>query len=71
MAAAIFSIYGFDCLKNELRSIESLRFIFTDSAFIERESGKKQQKMFEINANSIKKAISGSEFEINLKNELK
>lgn len=71
MAAAIFSIYGFDSLRNELSGIEKLRFIFTDSAFLEKESQKKQQRMFEINTNAIKKAINGSEFEINLKNELK
>lgn len=48
-----------------------MKFIFTDSAFIERESIKKEQRMFEIYANNIKKAVGGSEFEINLKNELK
>ncbi len=71
IAAAIFSIYGFDSLRTELQGIEKMRFIFTDSAFIERESTKKEQRMFEIHANNIKKAVSGSEFEINLKNELK
>jgi SNF2 family DNA or RNA helicase len=71
IAAAIFSIYGFDSLKSELANIEKLKFIFTDSAFIAKETSKKQQRMFEIQTNNIKKAISGSEFEINLKNELK
>lgn len=71
IAAALFSIYGFDSLRSELWNIEKLRFIFTDSAFIEKETVKKEQRIFEIHANNIKKAISGSEFEINLKNELK
>lgn len=71
IAAALFSIYGFDSLRSELWNIEKLRFIFTDSAFIEKEAVKKEQRIFEIHANNIKKAISGSEFEINLKNELK
>ncbi len=30
IAAAIFSIYGFESLKKELKEIEELRFIFTD-----------------------------------------
>lgn len=71
IAASIFSIYGFDSLRTELQSVERMKFIFTDSAFIERESIKKEQRMFEIYANNIKKAVGGSEFEINLKNELK
>ena len=37
IAAALFSIYGFDSLRSELWTIEKLRFIFTDSAFIKKE----------------------------------
>lgn len=71
VAAAIFSIYGFESLKKELKNIEELRFIFTDPTFIEVDKKNRQEKMFEILANDRKKSISGSRFEINLKNELK
>jgi hypothetical protein len=71
IASAIFSMYGFDILKRELSKIDELRFIFTDPAFIEISKEKKEQKIFEVISNKVKKAISGSDFEINLKNELK
>ena len=71
VAAAIFSMYGFESLKKELSDIEQLRFIFTDPTFVEINKQKKEQRQFEVNANFRKRAISGSEFEINLKNELK
>lgn len=71
VAAGIFSIYGFESLKNELKKIDKLNFIFTDPTFIELDKNKREQKQFQIHANFRQKAISGSEFEINLKNELK
>jgi len=70
IVAAIFSMYGFETLKKELSKIEELRFIFTDPTFVEVSRSKREQKQFEINSNLRKKAISGSDFEINLKNEL-
>lgn len=70
VAAAIFSIYGFDSLRAELNDIEALRFIFTDPTFVEMDKANREQRLFEITANKRKKSISGSEFEINLKNEL-
>lgn len=69
--AAIFSIYGYESLKSELNKIKELKFIFTDPTFIKVDKKKKQQRKFEINSNEIQKAISGSDFEINLKNKLK
>jgi len=71
IAAGIFSIYGFSALKKEFSKIDQLRFIFTDPTFIELAKEKKEQRQFEINANHRKRSISGSDFEINLKNELK
>ena len=71
IAAGIFSIYGYTVLKKELNKINQLRFIFTDSTFIELDKNKREQRQFQINSNHRKKAISGSDFEINLKNELK
>lgn len=71
IAAGIFSIYGYECLKNELSKIDNLRFIFTDPTFIENDKNKREHKQFQINSILRQKALSGTQFEINLKNELK
>ena len=71
IAASIFSIYGYECLKNELNKAENIKFIFTDPTFIETDKNKREHKQFRISAENRKRAISGTEFEINLKNELK
>jgi len=71
VAAAIFSIYGFETLKRELNQVDSLKFIFTDPTFVETDKKNREQKLFEINASNRMKSISGTEFEINLKNQLK
>jgi SNF2 family DNA or RNA helicase len=70
-AAGIFTIYGFECLSAELKKIDKLNFIFTDPTFIEVDKNRREKKQFQIKADFRQKAISGSEFEINLKNELK
>ncbi|MBU1052652.1 MAG: helicase [Proteobacteria bacterium] len=44
VAAGLFSIYGFESLKNELKKIEKLSFIFTDPTFIELDKNKREQK---------------------------
>ena len=71
IAAGIFSMYGYKALKKEFDKISHLRFIFTDPTFIEIDKSKREQRQFQINSNHRKKAISGSDFEINIKNELK
>ncbi|MFA5361785.1 MAG: helicase-related protein [Candidatus Omnitrophota bacterium] len=71
VAAGIFTIYGFECLSAELKKIDKLNFIFTDPTFIEVDKNRREKKQFQIKADFRQKAISGSEFEIHLKNELK
>jgi SNF2 family DNA or RNA helicase len=71
VAASIFSIYGFESLKKELSKVEDLRFIFTDPTFIKTDQNKKHARFFEIESFDRQKSISGSDFEINIKNELK
>jgi hypothetical protein len=44
VAAAIFSIYGFESLKKELKNIDELRFIFTDPTFIEMDKKKSSRE---------------------------
>jgi len=50
VAAGIFSIYGFESLKNELKTIDKLSFIFTDPTFIEFDKNNREQKQFQINS---------------------
>ncbi len=71
VSAAIFSIYWYECLKKELNKIDSLNFIFTDPTFIKVDKENREQKKFEINSNKTIQAISWSDFEIHLKNEMK
>lgn len=71
IASSIFSIYGYEALKKEFNGIDELRFIFTDPTFIKTDEAKKDARFFEINSANRQRAISGSAFEINLKNELK
>lgn len=68
--ASIFSIYGYQVLKEELKNIETFNFIFKDPMFIREEKQNKQEKNFEIQRANIEKQIGGTQFEVQLKNEL-
>lgn len=70
ICASIFSMYGFEALKKELSKVEEFKFIFTDPTFVEKAVNKKEQRVFEINNKTREKSISGSPFEVKLKNEL-
>ncbi|MFY9413162.1 MAG: hypothetical protein WAP27_00245, partial [Tepidanaerobacteraceae bacterium] len=66
--SAYFTIYAYEALKKELSKIDSMRFIFTEPTFV-----RKDQELFReyyIVRNPEKK-ISGNEFEIKLRNEMK
>lgn len=71
VASSIFTIYGFNILKKELNRIKNFKFIFTDPTFLNSERKNRQSRQFEINYKNHEKAISGSDFEINLRNEMK
>ena len=70
ICASIFSMYGFESLKKELSTIDSLKFIFTDPTFVNIASNKKESREFELNIHNREKNVNGSEFEVKLKNEL-
>lgn len=70
IASAVFSMYGFNELKEQLDKVEEFRFIFTNPAFIQNANDYKQGKSFEINVHKREKSIAGTEFEIRLKNKL-
>ena len=49
IAAASFSIYAYEALKEELEQVEQLRFIFTSPTFIKDKSKKEKLKTLENN----------------------
>lgn len=69
IAAACFSIYAFQELKDQLKAIEELRFIFTSPTFI-NEKPKKEKREFYIPRLNRERSLYGTEFEVKLRNEL-
>ena len=69
IAAACFSIYAFQELKQQLENIEKLRFIFTSPTFVV-DRAKKEKREFYIPRLSREKSLYGTEYEIKLRNEL-
>lgn len=70
VASAVFSMYGFYELKKELKNVKELDFIFTNPTFIKEKKDSKIERIFELDNFKREKSISGSEFEIKLKNKL-
>ena len=69
IAASCFSIYAFQELKEALKDIKELRFIFTSPTFT-TEKTPKQQREFYIPRLNRERTVYGSEFEVKLRNEL-
>ncbi len=70
IASAVFSMYSYEELKQQLSKIEEFNFIFTNPTFIKKEKEEKQERLFKIDSLKREKSIVGSEFEIKLKNKL-
>ena len=69
IAASCFSIYAFQELKDALKEIKELRFIFTSPTFT-TEKTPKHQREFYIPRLGRERTLFGSEFEVKLRNEL-
>lgn len=69
VAAASFSIYAFQELREQLGDIAELRFIFTSPSFI-TEKADRQRREFYIPRLNRERDLFGTEFEIKLRNEL-
>lgn len=72
IAASCFSIYAYSALKQELESIEELKFLFTTPAFLTAQVShniKKEKREFYIPKLG-ETALCGTEFEIRLKNQM-
>ena len=69
IAAASFSIYAYEALKNELSKIDELQFLFTSDLFTKEKAPKEKREFFIPRLNQEQK-IYGDDFEIQLRNEL-
>ena len=69
IAAASFSIYAYEALKEELEQVEQLRFIFTSPTFI-KDKSKKEKREFFIPKLNRERNLYGTDFEIRLRNQL-
>lgn len=69
IAAAYFSIYAYQELKEQLDQVDHLRFIFTSPSFT-TEKARKEKREFYIPRLNREKSLYGTEFEIKLRNEL-
>lgn len=66
--SAYFTIYAYAELKKELNKIDNLRFIFTEPTFVHKDQELIREYYIERNP---EKKMSGNEFEIKLRNEMK
>ena len=69
IAAASFSIYAYEALKEELEAIEELRFIFTSPTFSKERASKEKREFFIPKLNR-ERSLFGSDFEVKLRNQL-
>src|SRR5690606_9258160 len=73
IAASCFSMYAYEALKSELEKIAELDFIFTSPTFVADEVTdkiRKERREFHIPKLERERSLYGSEFEIQLRNQL-
>ncbi|MCP5358406.1 MAG: DEAD/DEAH box helicase family protein [Pseudomonadales bacterium] len=73
IAASCFSMYAYEALKSELEKIDELHFIFTSPTFVADEVTdkiRKERREFHIPKLDRERSLYGSEFEIQLRNQL-
>ena len=66
--SAYFTIYAYAELKKELSKIDNMRFLFTEPTFVNKDEELIREYYIERNT---EKKMSGNEFEIKLRNEMK
>ena len=69
IAAASFSIYAYEALKEELEQVDCVNFIFTSPTF-NTDKSEKQKREFYIPKLNRERSLLGSDFEIRLRNQL-
>lgn len=69
IAAASFSIYAYEALKEELEKVDCVNFIFTSPTFYTDKSEKQKREFYILKLNR-ERSLFGSDFEIRLRNQL-
>jgi SNF2 family DNA or RNA helicase len=69
IAAACFSMYAFHELKEQLETIDQLRFVFTSPTFVSDKMAKEKREFYIPRLNR-ERSVYGTEFEVKLRNEL-
>ena len=69
IAAASFSIYAYEALKEELEKVDCVNFIFTSPTFTTDKTEKKKREFYIPKLNR-ERNLFGSDFEIRLRNQL-
>ena len=69
IAAASFSIYAFEALRDELQNIDSLQFLFTSPTFTTDKTAKEKREFY-IPKLYRERSLYGTDFEIRLRNQL-
>jgi ERCC4-related helicase len=70
LCSAYFSIYAFQELKKELKTIKEFNFLFNSPTFLKENKLKKEEKKFYIPNFVRERTLAGGEFEIRLRNNL-
>ena len=69
IAAASFSIYAFEALRDELLQIDELQFLFTSPTFTTEKTAKEKREFYIPKLNR-ERNLYGTDFEIRLRNQL-
>ena len=69
IAASVFSMYAFQELKDQLEEIDELRFIFMSQVFTKQRPSREKREFY-IPRLSREQGLCGTDFEIELRNEL-
>lgn len=69
IVAASFSMYAYESLKENMKNIDSLNFIFTSPTFVADKVGDEKREFF-IPKRNRERNLYGTEFEVRLRNEL-
>lgn len=74
IAAATFSIYAFEALRDELERVDSVEFLFTSPTFVPEEATdrlpKHRREFYIPQIPDSERSLYGSEFELRLRNQL-
>ena len=69
VAAACFSMYAYEELKQQLENVEEFRFVYTEPTFTAEKTSKEKREFF-IPKSIRENSLCGTEFEIKLRNKM-